>query len=54
MNKGLENCDAKHENWQTAAALSAPGKLSCGGTPKQVCKVPEGHPFTEVCAFYSY
>jgi len=51
---GLKDCDGKHENWQAVAALFAPVKLLCGGTPKQVSKVPEGHPFTEVRALYSY
>jgi hypothetical protein len=38
MNRRLEDCDGEHENWQAAAALFAPVKLSCGGTPKQVSK----------------
>ncbi len=54
MNKGLEDCDGEHENWQAAAALFAPVKLSCGGTPEQVSEVPEGHPFTEVRALCSH
>ena len=52
--QGVRKLRCRTRELAAAAALFAPVKLPCGGTPEQVSKVPEGHPFTEVRALYSY
>jgi hypothetical protein len=46
--------DGKDNNWQATSALFVYAQPPCRSASKQMSKVPEGHPFTEVSALDSH